>query len=571
MGWYRVYKRIVILFSIMFFLLVVLTGRFFYCQLIEGPNWARQANSMRSRGFGFSDSQRGQILDRFGIPLTGYSRVWCCFGLPDEITDVRKTSLTAATLLNLESWKVENQIRQAKLRAEPFVLLKERVTGSQLRDRLGLISGLLVTKVPRRSSEDGSAIHVLGTVGYSDSSKSKEVTGLSGIELRYNQELSDIQSEVQVHNIIDGTGNTISGLSPRGQPVSSDGRDVVTTIDRRVQILSEKAADAKMTTGAVVVLDIASRDILALVSRPTFKPNDAGNNSIFVNEAGNINRALSPFYPGSLFKIAVAAAGLETGRLSKDEEFYCSGSYNFDEGLSIGCWKETGHGIVNVARALAESCNAAFIQIALKVGRTNLLSFCNKAGFFSSDIIGYGNSQQGSGIEIDLGRAALANAALGQKGVMMTPLQAANLVATVADDGIYRRPRLVKGLARNGIMTEVKNSDQGYQAINADVAVELQQYLSMVTSLGTGRKANVPGLGCAGKTATSQTGRLEASGEEVLDTWFVGYFPSSEPRWVVAVLVEHGKSGAESAAPIFKEIAQGIAHLYGVYEIDQGM
>ncbi|NLB17298.1 MAG: penicillin-binding protein 2, partial [Syntrophomonadaceae bacterium] len=234
------------------------------------------------------------------------------------------------------------------------------------------------------------------------------------------------------------------------------------------------------------------------------------------------------------------------------------GYHHFSDKLSISCWKEGGHGNVSVARAVAESCNSAFIQIGLRLGRARLLEFCHDAGFFSRDIIGYPGAQQGSKLDIDYGEAALGNASLGQKGVMMTPLQVANMVATVADNGLYKQPRLVKGVSKGELIEQQFSSDPGRRVMDTEVAQLLQEYLRMATTTGTGRPAYLSQVGSAGKTATSQTGRRDDAGEEILDTWFAGYFPADNPRWVIAVLVEHGQSGGYNAAPVFKEIAQRI-------------
>lgn len=554
-------RRMLVVLLVLCGILTVIAGRFFYYQVITGPDLARKATNMRSRGFSFPESGRGNILDRYCQPLTGTGQAWACLGMPGRIRDIRQTSLKVARLLNTEPRIIEENLREAAGRKEAFVLLRTPVNEVKTRRELGSITGILVTQVQRRYQEDGTLIHLLGNLGPPGPGERARVVGNAGLESRYEKDLKGTSSPNQIVTVVDGLGNPIPGLSPKLTATTVETRDVVTTIDRRIQLMTEGIADNHLKTGAVVVLDIANRDILAMVSRPTYNPYDPS--SYLTGDSGHqLNRAMAPFHPGSLFKIAVAAAALENDLISAEQTFYCPGYYRFSERLMIPCWKPSGHGNITTAQALAESCNAAFIEIGLRLGRTRLLKFCEKTQLFSREIIGYDNAQRGSHLDVDYGNPALGNASLGQKGVMMTPLQVANMVATVADNGFYKRPRLVREVRKGDQIVRVLNQDRGEQVISQEASRTLCGYLGLVTSTGTGRNAALPGIGCGGKTATSQTGQYTESGEEILDTWFVGYFPAEKPRWVIAVLVEHGQSGGRNAAPVFKEIAEGIAAMY---------
>jgi len=555
---YTIHKRMMAVLIIISLLLAGIGGRFFWYQVIEGPELARQASLMRSQGFSFPESGRGKILDRYGRTLTGEGLVWCCFAMTGQMEDVRGTSLEAARILSSEAWIVEDAIRNGGGRGEAFVLLASHLDDPQIINELRGIQGILVTEINRRYRPDGAFVHLLGNLTPAVEGSKSGLAGSSGIELRYEDYLQARSLPDQLVNVVDGRGSIIPHLSPKTVSREAESLDVVTTIDRRIQLIAEEAANRGMKTGAVVVLDIASRDILAMVSRPTYNPYDSLSYDSPDNQGQHLNRALTPFYPGSLFKIAVASAALNSHVLTPEEQFFCPGYYRFSDRLSIACWKEGGHGTISVARALAESCNSAFIEIGLRLGRARLLEFCHGAGFFFQDIIGYSGAQQGSKLTIDYGEAALGNASLGQQGVMMTPLQVANMVATVADDGVFKQPRLVKGISRGDFFTEQFDSGPGQQVMEPGAARLLQEYLRMAATTGTGRSADLPDAGSAGKTATSQTGRRDESGQEVLDTWFAGYFPADDPQWVIAVLVEHGQSGGYNAAPVFKEIAQGI-------------
>jgi len=553
-------RRMLVVLALLNIFLVIIAARFFYFQVVQGPELALKAANMRTRGFSFPESGRGDILDRYCRPLTGTGLSWACFGMPDKIADFRETSYQVADILGTEPRIIEESLREANKRRESLVLLKFSVDDKNTRQRLAAVEGILVAQVQRRYREDGRFIHLLGSLSPAGPQENARVVGSAGLELRYEDELRAGSHPKQVLRVVDALGNSIPGIPLKLASNRRTARNVVTTIDRTIQEMTEDIVDRHVNTGAVVVLDIASRDILAMVSRPAYNPYDP--ESYTADTGCQLNRTLTAFYPGSIFKIAVTAAAMENGLLSSADSFYCSGQFQFSEKTVIPCWKTNGHGEISAARALAESCNVAFIEIGLQVGRSRLLDFCKKARLFEREIIGYEKAQGDSHLEIDYGRPALGNASLGQKGVKMTPLQVANMVATVVDNGMYKRPRLAREVREGDQIVRLMPSDPGEQVISPATAATLREYLKLVTSTGTGRNADLPGIGCGGKTATSQTGQYTESGEEILDTWFVGYFPAENPQWVIAVLVEHGQSGGRNAAPVFREIAASMAEIY---------
>ena len=457
---YIIRRRMLGVLALLCIVIIAIAGRFFYFQVIEGPELARKANAQRTRGFAFPESGRGNILDRYCQPLTGTGSVWACFGVPGQITDFRETSIRVAQVLKTEPRIIEENLREGSRRKETYVLISTRVNNQRVRQELASIEGILVTQVQRRYREDGRFIHLLGNLSPPGSGGKARVVGSAGLEVRYEDDLQARSHPNQLVTVVDGLGKPIPGIPPKLTATTIKTRDVVTTIDRRIQLMTEAIVDRHINTGAVVVLNVANRDILSMVSRPAYNPYDPAS---YVDEDSGrqLNRALAAFYPGSLFKIAVGVAALENGLISNDETFHCPGYHRFSERLTIPCWKPSGHGNINAAQALAESCNAAFIEIGLRLGRTRLLNFCEKASLFNREIIGYANAQGDSHLEVDYGSPALGNASLGQKGVMMTPLQVANMVATVADNGLFKRPRMVREVREGDQIVRVLNSDPG--------------------------------------------------------------------------------------------------------------
>ncbi len=163
------------------------------------------------------------------------------------------------------------------------------------------------------------------------------------------------------------------------------------------------------------------------------------------------------------------------------------------------------------------------------------------------------NKQSAGSIKISSSKPAIGNASIGQQGVKLTPLQIANLYATIADDGAWRPPSLVRGTTDYNGNKEILKKDNKKQIISQDTAQQIKEMLEKVVKEGTGKNAALTEVQVAGKTATSQTGMINKDKKEILNAWFAGYFPAEDPEWVVVVLVEDGKSGSQDAAPVFKK------------------
>jgi peptidoglycan glycosyltransferase/penicillin-binding protein 2 len=333
---------------------------------------------------------------------------------------------------------------------------------------------------------------------------------------------------------------------------------VVLTIDKRIQEVVENAMDKRISKGAVVVMDIHSKEILAMASRPTFNPYQVSDIIAFDNRSTLSNRALSKYYPGSLFKLLLSTAALDEGKVNMEEIFSCSGQYVYNDQVTTSCWKEEGHGALSFAEAFANSCNPTFIQVGLRLGRTKLMQYVDQLHLTDESIIGYNPGQIGTYVKIDGGNTALGNASLGQEGVMLSPVQIASLLSTIADDGWWTSPSLVQYTMDQNGQKEMLPQGERQQVITADTAGKVKQILEKVVEEGTGKSAAIPEARVAGKTATSQTGRMKSADEEVLNTWFAGYFPADQPRWAIVVMAEEGSSGAQDCAPVFNDISRGI-------------
>lgn len=569
-------KRIAVLMCFFLTLYLGLMMKIGYCQLIKGPDLARQAANMRSQEVALKEYARGAILDRNNQSLTDsvLSRALYCF-LP-ELQSSRIDGAVASSTRN-SSEEIGRALADLLPERDAGLIIKALADG--VKDGSGLIkiaddlnqneievlrqanwSGLIVAPVYKRYRQDGFMVHTLGYIG-----QGKNARGQAGLEKKYEEILAGNSPEQELVTIVDARGQPIPGLmfKLRNEQDHTGGK-IMLTIDRRVQEIVEKAMSG-VERGAVVVMDVESREVLALASRPVFNPYDDISRIIALDPRSPlINRALTRYYPGSLFKIFIAAAAVEEGLVSETDRFYCSGSYHFNSGVSISCLKKEGHGDISFREAFQLSCNPAFIELGQKIGRDRLLKYVDAFHLTDETLIGYIKDSDYTGVKIDPGQPALGNASIGQKGVMLTPVQVANMIATIAGDGTWKPAVLVKQTIdqRGNIHTVSPGAEQ--QAVSQVTARKIQELMTSVVSQGTGKSAALDEIAVAGKTGTSQTGMYVQEGEEnkeILNAWFGGFFPADHPRLVIVVMVENGKTGGQSAAPVFKEIAREMLKL----------
>ncbi|HOV42762.1 MAG TPA: penicillin-binding protein 2 [Syntrophothermus lipocalidus] len=554
-----------------------LGGVLFYYQVLQASHTAGQTAEIHSRTVGLRDIPRGDILDRNGVPLTGKYTVWGLYGWPQLVKDPRHTTEELAARLGWDDKEVaavENRFIRGQKEGQALVLLKLPVARYEL-DILerSPVDGVNLLPVQRRYGDDGFACHLLGEVKLKEdllgAPHAEEWSGVSGVEKRYDEVLRRVPpgpvDEVAV--MVDARGNPIPGIPPkvRKREDSGQGNNVVLTVDQRLQEAVEKVMDRRVQKGAVVVMDVASRDILAMASRPKFRYDGETEAVKEEKDSPFLNRALALYHPGSVFKLVVAAAALEAGVVSVNDTWNCTGSYAFDNGVSIGCWKKEGHGWLNLAEGLANSCNSVLIQVGLKLGREKLLDYVQRLRVTDTEIIGYPGVEPEGYVRVEPGSVAMGNASIGQEGVMLSPVQVASLVATIADDGRWTAPRLVKGIRRADGRWEGRfDTLPKERVISSKTARQLKAMLELAVKSGTGKQGQLKWTGSAGKTASSQTGRFDQSGKEILDTWFAGYLPTENPRWVIVVLVENGISGGQTAAPVFREIGEALCGLSGI-------
>lgn len=530
-----------------------------YCQIIRGPHLAAQAADMRSQRIELQEWARGEILDRNLLPLTGSasSLALYCLTSQNSSVDCAKLATSLAPVLERKAVDIEQELARALAQNTGWVRLAENLDKRQ-QNQIEILNhpALIMVPINKRYRDDGFCAHIIGYLGGGENP-----SGVSGIEKVYDEILRRDPPQSQLVAVHDARGAAISGLMYKIRKEQQDEKSaVILTIDSRVQTMAEEAMNRWVKKGAVVVMDIHSKEILAMASRPTYNPYRAASN----REPGAplINRALSSYYPGSLFKILTTCAVLEEGLTDTGEEFTCTGKYLMPDGFSFSCLRKAGHGRLTMAQAFALSCNPVFIDLGCRLGRNRMIDYAGKMHLADDTLIGY-PGQTGSEININPGPRALANASLGQQGIKLTPVQICSMFATIADDGKWAPPRLLSCTVDSRGEKHYPQEAAREQVINLKTARTVQELLEKVVKEGTGSSAAFPEAQVAGKTGTSQTGVIKENEQEILDTWFGGYLPAREPRWAIVVIVEEGESGALNAAPVFKEIARRMVSSLG--------
>ena len=462
-----------------------------------------------------------------------------------DIYIAAKPSNEAAALLKtVLSSDVFESVKERMSKGKPVAVKSEKAIEST--------ENIKCIYVPKRYGESPFACHIIGYLN-------GEGDGVSGIEKAYNTLLSAEIKTPKVRFSADANGRALMGekISIENNELPKTG--VVLTVDKDIQKIAETALDnSEVECGAAVVMDIKSGAIRACVSRPAFDRNDFSA-SLSSPDSPLINRAFLPFSVGSVFKPVVAAAALENG-VDKEFVYTCTGSVTFN-GVTFNCHKRSGHGLLDMEGALANSCNTYFIALAHQSGAGNIIETAKKFGFGKELFLADGMKSLSGNLpekeEVD-SKAALANLSFGQGSLTATPLQICTMMSIIANGGISVKPYLVEGeMDSAGKFIKSEKYKERIKVISEDTSVLLNKFLRSVVTIGSGKKAGSDLVKTAGKTATAQTGRTE-NGKELYNSWFAGYFPADKPEYAVVILRERGDSGSNDCAPVFKMIAETV-------------
>lgn len=530
------WRRRVLLISV----LVLFAGLFMrgiYLQSLHKEFLQQKGDARYSRAL-VLQAHRGKITDRNGELLAISSPVESVWASPPDVEINKKQKTALAKLLMIKTKDIDKKIAN---REREFVYLKRRISPDLAAKVMSLeIPGVFLQREYKRFYPAGDVTaHLVGFTGIDDN-------GQEGFELAQNSVLSGKAGSRRV--IQDRQGHIVEDLE--AVKVPQDGRDLVLSIDRRLQYLAfrelQKAVEAhKAKAGAVVILDAKTGEVLAMVNLPTYNPNNP------VNIKGKTrNRAITDmFEPGSTMKAVTAAAVMQFGDYKPDTKIQTAPGT-----LSIG--PATIHdthpqGILSVAQVVQKSSNVGAAKMALSLKKEELWSTFNQLGFGSRANIGFPGEASGILRSYKTWRPIEQATMSYGHGISVTLLQLARAYTVFANEGELKPVSLTK-------LTE---SPVGHQVFSAQVANDVKDMLEMVIQPGgTALRAQVAGYRVAGKTGTAH--KIGGAGYEK-DKYvgsFVGIAPASNPRLIMAVMIDEPSIENEQyyggivAAPVFAAV-----------------
>ena len=552
--------------------------RLFYLQIIQGRTYAAASESNHTQVV-VEHAPRGRILDRNGEILADDQPVFVALFSPLGLNsaDFQRVVAHLAPILNISEMELEHRL-MAAVKAKSMLRVSDRLTRPQafsiLQERIHIPGVTLAIEEQRYYPKVELASHVLGYVGqitdmelekYSDEGYHPgDWIGKTGLERLYDPLLHGQDGGILIE--VDARGRQVRVL--RHLPPQA-GRDLVLTLDAKLEALAQKRLHDTKLPGAVVVMNPQNGEILALASAPAFDPNlflplgDSEKRKALLEDPGLplYNRAIQALYPpGSIFKIVSSLAGLESNKINPAERVYCSGSYILGRDRRVfKCWKYPhSHGWMNFHQALAQSCDVYYYTMGLNMGPEVIEQYAGTMGLGQKTEIDLPNEKKGmlpmawkTATHQHWQGGDTLNYVIGQGALQVTPMQLAMLTSTVATRGRVWQPYLVSQSRHLGdeqgdvigsprLLRQLKISDRSWDL--------LQDGLKEVVNTGTGMAAQLKNAQVAGKTGTAQS----TKGKD--HAWFVAYAPADNPSVACAIVVEHGGHGGSTAGPIAHDL-----------------
>jgi penicillin-binding protein 2 len=572
------YERLTLVWAGFTVVVALFCARLVELQVVRNLYYLKAAEQNSTQTI-YQNAPRGKILDRRGRVLASNRPAFSLIYLPgrsESPSELADLSTALAPHLHLDQAELAADLRDAAQSEAPTRLAEnleseEMFKLSELKTRYAGID--LISEARRYYPNGALAAHLLGYIGAMDSRDWEDLriqgyradswVGRTGVEKLFERELRGLDGGVQLEVDAHGRLNRLLRRLPW-----SPGGSVTLTIDVDVQRAAEEAlAKTPSGEGAVVALDPRNGDVLALASLPTYDPNmflvrKDEQVQEDMRRIPEFNLALQgTFPPASTFKIVSGAAAINEGRVAADEIFNCPGHFRLGS-RTFMCWNPKGHGRMDFVHSLAHSCDVYFYNLGLRTGGELIEDYEKKFRIGEKTHIAlpgerrglrFGPEQRGSR---GWWNGDNLNLAIGQGGLLVTPVQMAVLMAAVANGGTFYRPHFVSQVVdrygrvvyerQSEILSTVELKDSTWNL--------LRDGLRLVITDGTGRICDLPGLDVRGKTGTAQNPNGKDHG------WFIAFAgpPDEPPELAVAVLVQHGGHGAPSAGPVARRVIQAV-------------
>ena len=572
---------------IFFALLALLVARFFFLQIVKGAELKEQ----RELNINASESiypKRGRIISRDGYILAEDIKTFSIVVDLEQKPDINAISLLADIFnKDLSADEVEVKVLNSLKFSTQETILSDlsQEDLAKFLVRSSELSGFSINESYKRNYDPHPSIfHILGHLGFINDLDAEyfsqrimgydenlwQKVGKSGLERVYEQELRGKHGKRYFQRNARGNRKQITGIDN-----FIEGQELVTSIN---YIAQKKAFDLlKGKQGAVVAIDLNDFSIPVAVSVPSISANDLSGISSqdyadLLNDKQRplFNRAFMGLYPpGSTIKPLLTIFSLSEGYTNWTETILDDGFFRFEEEQRVfNAWKEGGHGLTDLEKALVESSNPFFMNLATKFDKNKFIDFMQSASFGSvlcsdcyphqySPLINDAWKQKNFGK--DLYKGDFINLGVGQGYMLTTPLHLALLTSLIAKKGEYQIPYIVNKQNQNTLLLENKLSDDDWERLNSSL-------INVVYSPnGTAFRVNAGNLKMAGKSGTSQVVDISSRAEydEVRKNpllrdhaVFIGYAPHDNPKFAIAVVIENGESGGRTAGPVAKEILE---------------
>ena len=543
---------------------------------------------------------RGKIKDRHCNVIVNVRPSFSLYVTPEDADNLSESLEFLSGLIEINKDKLRSDIRRSP--SFKNVLIKRDISRREvayIEENKMLLPGIRIKIEPIRNyAHKNFASHVLGYLGEVSKSELKiskfsryelgDMVGKNGLEKIYESQLRGKKGFKEVE--VDVSGRELKVLrkfSPK------TGNSLVLTLDSRVQSKLETLMDEVLrensVEGSAVVMKVQSGEIIAMVSKPSFDPNSFATgistkqwSGLVLDEKNPLqNRTIDGQYPpASTYKVVTAYAALAEKIIKPETTIFCPGHFRLGK-RDYRCWKKRGHGDMNLHDALVQSCDVYFYKLGHRLGINNLAKYATKLGL--GELTGIVLKGEKSGlVPSKQWKKKFKNepwypgetisASIGQGYNLVTPLQSARMISTIASGGLLVRPYLVKRIEGydGRLIQEFSPEVIKKIKIEPEVLRNIKEGLRGVVheAHGTGHRARLKNVIVAGKTGTAQVVAMKDS--EEIDpeeetpyshrdhAWFVAFAPYENPEVAVSVIIEHGGHGGATAAPI----AGGILKTY---------
>jgi cell division protein FtsI (penicillin-binding protein 3) len=533
-------RRIGLLFAGFLLCFLVIVGRAFWLQGVQGGALASEAISQQTETVTVP-GLRGSLLDRSGNELAASENAATIFATPYQVKNPPQAAKKLASILELDRADVLES-----LTAEGgFSYIAHKVSLEQAGriERLKL-EGIGELPDSRRTYPQGEmAGQVVGAVG-------SENQGLTGLEVGEESVLGASDGERRV--VRDALGDPIRLETVKE---AEDGEDIQLTLDPQIQEKTERVLAEVGETYApkgvtAIVMDPRSSKILAMANWPPVDPNElsSASNEDLVNKATGFT-----YEPGSTFKAFTVSAALQEKLVTPTSSFVLPPSIQVAD-RTIEDAEARPTETMSVAEILAHSSNVGAVTIGLEIGAEKFSKWVDRFGFGRPTGVQFPAEEQGIVLGLDeYSGSSMGNMPIGQ-GLSVTPMQMMAGYAAIADGGILRQPQLIERIG-----DEPVREPKGHRVIDADVSQQVREMLEGVLAAGgTASEVSVPGYTLAGKTGTAEVAENGTYSETKYVASFIGFAPAQDPKFLAAVIVDQPQGdiyGGSVAAPAFGQIA----------------